>query len=215
MKIADNVLRDSLKNVYFISGTGYGGKTTIANSIAEEFCIPVYHVDDHYGEYRVIANLEEQPTFCKKFKSWQEYFNRKPEIYSKWLNESMRECIEFAIIDLLKLSSKGKVIAEGVFPLEIMQKITYANQCVFLIAEYDLLRRGFFNRADKADMVECIKAQRNPEQIFDNVINAITFDYFNVLETVKASGMNYIIRTESTEHEKLKRKVISNLGLLR
>lgn len=215
MKIADNIIREGLKNVYFISGTAYGGKTTIANHIAEELNIPVYHVDDHYGDYKSIANPKDQPAFGKKFESWDEYFNRKPVVYSKWLNESIREGVDFAIIDLLKLSQKGRVIAEGIFPVELMQKITYDNQCVFLIAEHDLLRRGFFNRTDKDDLTECIRAQRNPKEIFDNILNVATIDYFDVLKRVKASGMKYFIRNESTQHEELKIQVISSLGLLR
>jgi hypothetical protein len=213
MRIADNVIREGLNNVYFISGTAFSGKTTIADYIADKYNMLVYHVDNHFGEYIAMSNSKNQPAFCKKFDSWEEYFNREPEVYSGWLKESIRETVDFAIVELLKLSQNHKVIVEGMFPVELMQKITHSNQCVFLIAEYDLLRNGFFDRKDKKDLYECIMAQKNPEKTLINVLDAVTYDYYDFLDRVKESGFSYFIRTKDTNHDILVNKVISALDL--
>ena len=36
MKIANNIIKDHLKNVYFLCGGAYGGKTTMAKLIEEK-----------------------------------------------------------------------------------------------------------------------------------------------------------------------------------
>ena len=37
MQISDNILREQLKNVYFLGGGGYGGKTTMSQLIAKKY----------------------------------------------------------------------------------------------------------------------------------------------------------------------------------
>jgi len=37
VKISDNIIKEQLKNVYFISGGAYGGKTTMAKVIEEKY----------------------------------------------------------------------------------------------------------------------------------------------------------------------------------
>ncbi len=37
MKISDNIIKEQLKNVYFLCGGAYGGKTTMANLLEEKY----------------------------------------------------------------------------------------------------------------------------------------------------------------------------------
>ena len=37
MKIANNILKHYLKNVYFITGTAYSGKSTMVKMLAERY----------------------------------------------------------------------------------------------------------------------------------------------------------------------------------
>ncbi len=37
MNIAENILKNSLKNVYFLAGTDCGGKTTMANELSKKY----------------------------------------------------------------------------------------------------------------------------------------------------------------------------------
>ena len=49
MQIHNNVLRHCLKNVYFITGTAYAGKSTAARMLAEQYgmilCGENYHME--------------------------------------------------------------------------------------------------------------------------------------------------------------------------
>lgn len=48
MEIKDNVLKEYLKNVYFVTGTPCGGKTTISRALGAKHNLPVYDVDEEF-----------------------------------------------------------------------------------------------------------------------------------------------------------------------
>lgn len=48
MIFQDNILKEYLRNVYFISGTPCGGKTTISKAIEAKYGIPVYNIDEQF-----------------------------------------------------------------------------------------------------------------------------------------------------------------------
>ena len=64
MKISDNIIKEQLKNVYFLCGGAYGGKTTMAKLLEEKYGFYRYRQGDHYGEYEAIAKPEYQSALC-------------------------------------------------------------------------------------------------------------------------------------------------------
>lgn len=63
MIIQDNVLKEYLKNVYFISGTPCGGKTTISRALARKHGLTVYDMDEHFPAHQSMADPEPAPIF--------------------------------------------------------------------------------------------------------------------------------------------------------
>ena len=59
MIFQDNVIKEYLKNVYFISGTPCGGKTTISRELAKRHNVFVYDIDERFSHHQKISN----PTF--------------------------------------------------------------------------------------------------------------------------------------------------------
>ena len=47
MKIANNIIKEHLKNVYFLCGGAYGGKTTMAKLLEEKHGFIRYRQGDH------------------------------------------------------------------------------------------------------------------------------------------------------------------------
>ncbi len=213
MLIADNILKEHLKNVYFISGSANGGKSTIGKHIAEKYGFTLYSVDENFGNYKEMSDKVNQPAMNRPFIDWEEYFNRPPKEYAEWLDESIRESIGFAIVDLLLLAQRGKVVVEGMFPVEELTKITNYNRCIFLLVDYDLTRQDFFKRDDKDDLYRCIMGMKNPEKTLANVFDAITYNHKDYVDKVKASGFKYLVREKTTDYEEYKRLVEEHLGL--
>jgi nicotinamide riboside kinase len=81
MNIDDNIIKHYLKNVFFITGTAYSGKSTMCKMLADKFGL--YHCGENYHLDIVdeIAIPARQPNICyfKTMKDWQEFLNRTPE----------------------------------------------------------------------------------------------------------------------------------------
>ena len=58
MIFQDNVIKEYLKNVYFITGTPCGGKTTVSRALAEKYGFELFDVD-YNGKTYPIAALPE------------------------------------------------------------------------------------------------------------------------------------------------------------
>lgn len=66
MHIADSIIKNKLKNVYFIWGRG---KTTIANELHRKYGFYIYSTDDSRDRLMDQANPKDQPYMCRDFES--------------------------------------------------------------------------------------------------------------------------------------------------
>lgn len=69
----DNVVKEYLKNVYFITRTPCGGKTTISRELAKRHNFLVYDVDEQFAKHQKISNAVFQPSMNKVFKDADEF----------------------------------------------------------------------------------------------------------------------------------------------
>ena len=67
MIFQDNVIREYLKNVYFITGTPCAGKTTISRELAKRHNLFVYDMDEEFEKHRKISNPAFQPSMNEAF----------------------------------------------------------------------------------------------------------------------------------------------------
>ncbi|MEF7438280.1 hypothetical protein V4V36_13560 [Paenibacillus lautus] len=93
MYIANNVISNALKNVYWVLGGACGGKTTAARTLSEKYGMIHYNADDKMWSHKQMANYSEQPAMCRHFSNWEEYFGRPIKEYSKWLKDMNDEAI--------------------------------------------------------------------------------------------------------------------------
>ena len=68
MIFQDNVIKEYLKNVYFITGTPCGGKTTISRELAKSHHLLVYDIDEQFAKHQRLSDPAFQPTMNKAFK---------------------------------------------------------------------------------------------------------------------------------------------------
>ena len=88
MYISDNIIKEQLKNVYFLSGGAYGGKTTMSKILEEKYGFARYRQGDHYDDYLKIATSEFQPALSlDRSKDWHGFFSQPPKEYSAWLKK--------------------------------------------------------------------------------------------------------------------------------
>lgn len=118
MIFQDNVIKEYLKNVYFITGTPCGGKTTISRELAKRHNLLVYDIDEQFSNHQKISNAVFQPSMNKVFKDADEFFGRTVEEYQKWLIDNTREQLDFVLLDLICLSRQYTVAVPEVLILQ-------------------------------------------------------------------------------------------------
>ena len=177
MKINDNIIKHYLKNVLFITGTAYAGKSTMVSLLAEKYGL--IHCGENYHSVITdeIALPSLQPNICyfKTMKDWQEYVNRTPEEYEKWIYETGRELAEFEVIELIRISQSQKVIVDTNIPLDILHKIADYHQVAVLLSPQSMSVEHFFDRddPDKFFIRQQIMQAENPEKTMSNYLECI------------------------------------------
>ncbi len=213
MFLADNVISHHLQNVFWILGTPCGGKSTIARLLAEKCGAIVYSADEKFAQHKKIANPVEQPALCRKFKDWDSYFEQPINEYSLWLKAVQDDLISMIIVDLLKLSEKRRVIFEGFFDIETIERIAGYQKIVFLGATEDVIRDSYFDREDKKDMHRLIGSLSDPKGKYKKVLDLVVSDSERDIKKAKEIGLKVIIRDKDSSIIDTLEKVQSHFGL--
>ncbi len=150
MEIADNILKELLKNCYFLNGTAYAGKSTMVRLLAEKYggieCGENYHD----------ALMEATDPVCQPnlgyfqtMGSWHEFVSRSPEDYVAWLDGCSREAAQLEIVQLLRLSQSGKkIFVDTNISPEWLKKIASWDRVAVLLSPQSLSVERFFDRPD-------------------------------------------------------------------
>ena len=163
MIFQDNVLKEYLKNVYFITGTPCGGKTTISRALAKRHGFVVYDVDEKFSLHQEIADSKFQPSMTKRFKNADEFFGRSVEEYMKWLMDNTREQLDFVLLDLIRLSQNQIVLCDCHLTVEEADKLTDVSRVAFLIKNPVNLIEDYCNRQDHQDFNDFLRSSTNVE----------------------------------------------------
>ncbi len=215
MKISDNIIKEQLKNVYFLSGGAYGGKTTMAKLIEQKYGIYRYRQGDNFDRFAAIAIPEFQPCISlDRSQDWHGFFSQKPSKYAAWMQAELEEEAEFVIMDLIKLSQNRKVIADVIIPVDILKRITNPNQVMLLFAPEEMRRKHYFDRADKNEVYQFIMSFPDGKQLLNNVIEALVYDGAERRKELINSGFSYIERTDHDTIENTLSVIEKHFGLV-
>lgn len=172
MEISNNIIRHYLKNVYFINGTAYAGKSTMCAMLAERFGL--IHCEENYGmdEILSVVTQNEQPNmnYFNTKKDWQEYLNRAPEEFEAWIEGNSREVAEFEVVRLMRLSGERKVIVDTNIPCDLLKRIAGYHQVAIMLSPQAMSVDRFFDRedAEKQFLLSEIRKSSDPEKTMEN-----------------------------------------------
>lgn len=178
MIFQDNVIKEYLKNVYFVTGTACGGKTTIVKALGKKYNIPAYVIDEQFTIHQLKSDQEHQPNMNKQFKDADEFFGRSVQEYQNWLLNNSREQLDYIILDLIKLSQDRIILCD------------LHNSFSDLINLSDPSRMAFMIREPKDDIVD-VYSNRPDHQGFCNFLHSAT-DYEKAKKTCSdtLNGLN-------------------------
>lgn len=150
--IESNLLKALFRNVYFINGTAYAGKSTAVKNLAERFggicCGENYHdVLTH------LVDPEHQLNLCyfQTMSGWPEFLNRTPEQYAAWIDGTSREAAELEILHLIHLTQENPdkpIFADTNIHLETLREISDYNHVAIMLSEQSTSVDRFFDRSD-------------------------------------------------------------------
>ncbi len=214
MNLPDNIIRHFLRNVYFVSGSACGGKSTISEYLSKEYDIALYNCDERFPKHKEISDPFYQPAMNKEYKTWEEHFSRPPKEYSDSLKKSIREQVEIAVLDLVRIAKDQKVTVDGIFPCDILRDISSPDRVVFLMAKIQVIRQDFFDRSDKKEMLDCLKKLDNSMELIENIFKAIEYTLDDDMEDVRKSGFKYFIRELNPDWEGIIHDIEKHFGFI-
>jgi len=169
IEISCNLIRHSLRNVYFINGHSCAGKSTMVKMLAERYGMIECGENYHDSFPREKLSRWQQPALCyfDTMSGWEEWLNMTPEEHWRWTDAVSRECVELEIVELMRLAAGGeRIIADTNIPPDVLREISdYAHVAIMLCDPPDICTSRFFERddPDKKFMLDQISKCRDPE----------------------------------------------------
>ena len=214
MRYLEKYNKEQFKNVYFITGTATGGKTTISKALAEKYDFLRYDVDEEFENHQKRSNPLQQPNMNKTFKNADEFFLRDKEEYIQWLKDNSREQMPFILEDLIKLSQNQKVVCDLHLTIEEAEKIANKNKVVFLIRENnDNIIEDYCNRKSHEGFKNFINSASNPEKAKENCNLVLKELNEERCKAIKASKFLWIERNKNSTVENTLDIVEKHFGL--
>ena len=175
--ISDNILKYYLRNVYFINGHSYAGKSTMVKMLAERydmvFCGENYQsgMPDSFPKSEL--SRWKQPALCyfDTMSGWEEWLNLSPEEHWRWIQACTQDCIQVEIVELVKRAASGKkIIVDTNITPEVLRGISDYNRVAIMTGIPEEAAKRFFDRddSDKKFMMEQIKLCKDPEATLAN-----------------------------------------------
>lgn len=213
MIFQDNVLKEYLKNVYFITGTACGGKTTISRALSKKYNMAVYDVDEQFPIHKAMSDLMFQPAMNLQTKNADEFFSRTYLDYAKWIINNTREQLDFVILDLIRLSKEQRVICDLHLTVDEAKKLTDYNRVIFLIKEPSNIIEDYCNRKDHEDFKKFINSATNHLKAKQNCNKTLEYVIDKRYKEIKNSDFFWIERNGDSTVENTLYEVEKHLML--
>ena len=213
MIFQDNIIKQYLKNVYFIAGTPCGGKTTVSRVLAKKYGIMVYDIDERFDEHQAMSDPVSQPAMNRNFRDADEFFGRSVEEYKAWLLKNTREQLDFVLLDLMRLSQNQKVLCDCHLTLEQAATVTDPSHIAFMIKKPVNLVEEYCNRPDHQGFSNFIHSATDFEaakKTCNETLMSLNEKYY---EDVKASGYFFVDRGDGLSVEETVALTAKHFGL--
>ena len=213
MNFQENVLKEYLKNVYFITGTPCGGKTTISRALAKKYGFELFDIDERFEEHQKISDSAHQPAMNKQFRNADEFFGRSVEEYKKWLIDNTREQLEFVFLDLIRASADKKILCDCHLTVEQALMFSDPSRVVFLIKDPSNLVDEYRERWDHQGFNQYLNSSSDVESAKKTVSTTLFELNIGHIEEVKSSPFFWIERTAKSTVPDTLARVEKHLGL--
>lgn len=199
-----------LKNVYFIIGTSYAGKSTLVKNLAKK-----HHglaLEENYHDEKLPElDSKEFPnlTYTRDLEDWHEFIRRTPDEYVTWIHDVAKECeiVELQILEeLLAKPEMGdkKIFVDTNISIETLHRISDADHVLVMLSDPEISIHRFFDRPDpeKQFLYRLMLEEPDPQAALDNYREILTrICSKESYEKLEKSGFKVIYRDETRTEE--------------
>ena len=207
------------KNVYFINGTAYAGKSTMVKLLAEKYH-GILCGENYHGVLLDDLDAKQFPNLCytRDLIDWHDFIRRSPEEYERWIDDVSKEC-EILELQILKEYEKEerKVFVDTNISLDTLRKICDHDHVLIMLADPMISVRRFFERPDKEKqfLYQLIMEEEDPEKAMENYRQGlIMINSKERYDQFLNSGFNVLIRDENRSIEETLQLVEESFGLI-
>ena len=199
-----------LRNVYFVIGTSYAGKSTIVKNLAKKHNGLALE-ENYHDEKLPELDSKEFPnlTYTRDLQDWHEFIRRTPDEYVTWINNVKKECeiVELQILEELLSKAENqdkKIFVDTNISIETLHKISDADHVLVMLSDPEISIHRFFDRPDpeKQFLYQLMLEEPDPQAALDNYREILTRicskEEYEMLEN---SGFKVIYRDENRTQE--------------
>ena len=172
MIIENNLLKNLFRNVYFVNGTAYAGKSTTVRLLAEKYdgicCGENYH-----DELMELIDPVHQPalSYFDTMSGWHEFISRTPDEYDNWIIKVSKEAAQLEILLLIRLAESGKkIFVDTNISVDLLKEISDYHHVAIMVCPQETSVSRFFDRPDpeKQFLYQRLLEEPNPEAAIKN-----------------------------------------------
>ena len=200
------------KNVYFIIGNAYAGKSTMVKLLSEKYkgywCYENYH-----NVMLDKLDKDEYPyvTYTRDLVDWHDFIRRSPDEYERWINGASKECekLELMMLDDI-IKNNELVFVDTNISIETLKKISDKDHVLVMLTDNNESINRFFDRPDKEKqfLYQLIMEEKDPEKALDNFREClIRINSKESYDKLLKSGFNVLFKDNN-------RSVEETLGLV-
>ena len=215
MNIANNIIKHSLQNVYFLTGTMLAGKTTMCKALADKHGFTWFDYNHNgvpFKKWLSLCDEKYQPLHFARNKrydkqenyDWDAHFNRTAEeIIAEQFERSLNdEFLEFVVIELIKLSQNNKVIIDFCAPIDILVEIADYNRIACLLTAPHLVTfENYGSREDHKDHYEWLHSLNEAKKKIAKQDEVFRIGTEKTYEEARKYNLFNIVRTEESTIE--------------
>lgn len=160
------------KDVFFITGTAYAGKSTMVKHLAQKYggiaCEENYHD-------ALLPQLDKEQfpflTYTRDLQDWHDFIRRTPQEYEDWIKGVSKECEVLELYMLRRLNHGGKMVfVDTNISIETLKKVSDYDHVLIMLAEPDVSVNRFFERPDreKQFLYRLIMEEADPDLALEN-----------------------------------------------
>lgn len=208
------------KNVFFINGTAYAGKSTMVKLLAEK-CDGIACEENYHNALLSELDRDQFPclTYTRDLQDWHDFIRRSPDEYETWIKGVSKECeiLELQILNTLSVTEK-MVFVDTNISIETLKEISDNDHVLIMLADPDISVNRFFERPDreKQFLYQLLMEESNPELAMENYRQGLRrINSHENYNSFLNSGFRVIVRDENRSIEDTFALVEKELGLQR